>query len=192
MGRFEDAIVVLNGVTEESWATLFGPSPRLVTLGLIAERMAKAGRYDDALALARVETGDDEWLAFRASVLATVAAQRAASGVVGPEQNDELFSRALVSARQAENPVVGGHPWHVIALVTVAAQLARARRWRWAFDVVSEAHFTIDPFLIAVSDWSDALEATAPGLTTTVLAGVAGVFGWRRPDLEALAERIGA
>jgi hypothetical protein len=192
MGRFEDALVVVNGVTELSWATLFGPSPRLVTLALIADRMAKAGRYENALALASVETGDDEWLSFRASVLATVAARRTASGVVGPEQNDALFRRALVSARQAENSVVGGRPWQAIALITVAAQLARARRWRWAFDVVSEAHFTIDPFLIAVSDWSDALETTAPGLPTAVLAGVAGVFGWRRPDLEAVAERIRA
>ena len=190
MGRFEDALVLVNDVTEESWTRLFGPSPRLVTLRLIAERMTVAGRYDDALALASVEAGDDEWHAFRASVLATVAAQRVASGVTGPERNDELFSRALVCARRAENSVVGGQPWKVIALITIAAQLARARRWRWAFDVVSEAHFTVDPFLMAVSDWSDALETTAPGLSTTVLTGVAGVFGWQRPDLKALAERI--
>ena len=107
-----------------------------------------------------------------------------------PEGNDELFTRALVSARRAENSLIGGPPWKVVALAIVAAQLAKARRWRWAFDVVSEAHFTIDPFLIAVTDWSDALETTAPGLFRAVLAGVAGVFGWQRPDLKALAERI--
>src|SRR5262249_26378891 len=52
MGRFEDALVLVNGVTEKPWTTLFGPSPRLVTLRLIAERMTAAGRYDKALALA--------------------------------------------------------------------------------------------------------------------------------------------
>jgi hypothetical protein len=190
MGRFEDALVLVNSVAEDSRISLFGPSPRLFTLLVIAQRMTKAGRYDEALALASVEAGDDEWHVFRASVLATVAAHRTVSGVAGPQQNDELFSRALQCARRAENAVVGGRPWRVIALTTVAAQLARASRWRWAFDIVSEAHFTIDPFLIAVSNWTDALETTAPGLSTAVLAGVAGVFGWQRPDLKAVAEQI--
>jgi hypothetical protein len=41
---------------------------------------------------------NDEWYAFRASVLATVAAQRTASGVAGPEPNDALQSGAGLCA----------------------------------------------------------------------------------------------
>jgi tetratricopeptide (TPR) repeat protein len=189
--RFERAVELANAKDDTIFLTLLGPSPRFSALRLIGEQMSDAGFPEKTLGIVNSlenET-DDEWQALCASLIAAVAARGERVGILDRKRTDELFSKALASARRAHNSMIGP-PWQLIALLQVADQLAEAGRLRSAFDAISQAHFTVDPFVIGVSAWADSLDATAQGLSLSVIAAVAQVFGWQRSDWKAVGEEI--
>jgi hypothetical protein len=169
--------------------TLTGPSPRFSALKRIGERMTQAGFGDEALAIAESLAGetDSEWYLLRASLIAAVAAHGRRTETLDDQRCDTLFDQALACARKATNSIIGPVAWQAAALLSVAERLALARRWRRAFETLGEAHFTADPFVIGVGTWFEALEERASGLTLAVIAAIAEVFGWQRPDWREVA-----
>jgi hypothetical protein len=190
---FERAVELANTPDETVFLPLLGPSPRFSALKVIADRMTDAGFVDMAIAVARtvVNEKDDEWKALHASVIAAVAVRRVRSGPAGEKAANLLFDEARAAARRARDSFLGP-PWHVIALHELANRLAEAGRLRAAFEAISEAHFTLDPFMIGVAGWADTLDRRSTGLSLAVTAAAAQVFGWQRPDWAAVAELIGA
>jgi tetratricopeptide (TPR) repeat protein len=190
-GLFEKAVTLANAKDDTIFLDILGPSARFSALKIIGERMTDAGFPDKALAIASSleQENDDEWHALRASLIATVAARGARAEAVDVRRTNELFSAAVACATLASNSMIGP-PWHVVALLLVGERLIEAGRWRPAFDAISQAHFTIDPFLIGIAEWADSLDAIAQGLSLSVIEAVARVFGWQRPDLTTLAEEI--
>jgi tetratricopeptide (TPR) repeat protein len=188
---FENAVELANAKDDAMIPIWLGQSHRFSALKVIGERMAEAGFPEKTLALANTfeHEDDGEWLALRASLIATVAALGSRSGSAHAQQVDELFGIASACALRARNLMIGP-PWQLVALMLVAERLAQAGRWAPAFDAISQAHFTIDPFLVGIAGWSEQLDSITQGLSLSVIEAVARVFGWQRPDLMELAEEI--
>lgn len=188
---FEKAVDLANANDDAISPTLLGPSSRFSALMTIGERMADAGFPEKTLAIANSleHENDDEWVTLRASLIATVAAHGSRTGNADEQRIDGSFGMAIACAHGAHNSRIGPS-WRLIALTLVAKRFVEAGRWAAAFDTISQAHFTIDPFLIGIALWAESLDSTTPGLSLSVIEAVARVFGWQRPDLTKLAEEI--
>jgi len=189
--RFEQAVELANAEDEVKPLTLGGPSARFLALKRIGERMSDAGFGEMALALATSLAGEtnDEWRALRACLIGTVASHGLRKGTLDHKRAEGLFAEALASARRARNSMIGP-AWQLGALLQVADRLAEAGRLRAAFEALGLAHFTVDPFVIGLTAWADALERRVVGLSLSVIIAVAEIFGWQRPDWKAIAEAI--
>jgi pentatricopeptide repeat protein len=188
--RFERAVQLANAKDDALIWMPLGPSARFSALKSIGDQMTAAGFSDQALAVvSSIENEtDDQWQALRASLIATVAAHGVRTGTLDQKRADELFSDAFACARRARNSLTG--PWQAEALLQVASHLAKAGRLRSAFEAISQAHFTVEAFVFGITMWADSLEARANGLSLSVIAAIAEVFGWQRPDWKAIAEQI--
>jgi hypothetical protein len=191
--RFEEAVRLAYAKDDTFFLHLLGPSPRFSALKAIGDRMAEAGFLEAALDLAaRASTEkDDEWAALGASMIASVAERGARTGALNEKQTDDLFRQSLASAKRAQNPIIGTQ-WQLFTLLQIAEQLVAAGRFHRAFDAISQAHFTVDPFMVGVATWADSLDSRTRGLSLAVIAAAAEVFGWQRPDWKAVADQITA
>jgi len=191
--RFDQAVDLANMEDERAFLTLLGPSARFSVLTQIGELMTESGFGNKALDIATSlenET-DDEWHALQASLLASVAAHGLRTATMDERRSVQLFSEALACAKRTRNPVIGP-PWQLVAFVQIANKCAEAGRLRAAFDALGQAHFTADPFVIGVAAWADSLEEISAGLSLQVIAAVAEIFGWQRPDWKETCARISA
>jgi hypothetical protein len=189
--HFEQAIKTAHERDDSLSLSFLGPSPRNSALTLVGQRMTEAGLLEQALGLIQEleKETEDEWLASRASLLGTVAVRGARLGTLDRHRVEALFAQALAIAGRIPTTVLGP-PWQLIALGQIAKQLAESGRYRSAFNTISLAHFTLDPFMIGVSEWADTLEELEKGMSLAVIAAMTRIFGWQRADWKILAEQL--